>query len=216
MLLPISTSRNLHSTMTLFKNSKTAKLLKSRAIVPIQSKRKRKYETQSKESFQKYFNYNSIFFLIIIFFSFQMKIKNMKQEQELLKLKIDKLKQLEKLAELKTQAKLNSEQNSIGTSKIQNTINKEIKEGTYKLSEEGWRNLKILINSTYPEFDKNLEAFLCTNPVEYKICLMIKLGVTPSNIAKFVNVTKEAITASRRRMYIKVFKKKEHLQIGIK
>ena len=90
----------------------------------------------------------------------------MKQEQELLKLKIDKLKQLEKLAELKTQAKLNSEQNSIGTSKIQNTINKEIKEGTYKLSEEGWRNLKILINSTYPEFDKNLEAFLCTNPVE--------------------------------------------------
>lgn len=137
-----------------------------------------------------------------------MKIKNMKQEQELLKLKIDKLKQLEKLAELKTQAKLNSEQNSISTSKIQNTINKEIKEGTYKLSEEGWRNLKILINSTYPEFDKNLEAFLCTNPVEYKICLMIKLGVTPSNIAKFVNVTKEAITASRRRMYIKVFKKK--------
>ena len=150
----------------------------------------------------------AFFFLLIIFFSFQMKIKNMKQEQELLKHKNDKLKQLEKLAELKTQAKLNSEQNSIGTSKIQNTINKEIKEGTYKLSEEGWRNLKILINSTYPEFDKNLEAFLCTNPVEYKICLMIKLGVTPSNIAKFVNVTKEAITASRRRMYIKVFKKK--------
>ena len=72
----------------------------------------------------------------------------MKQEQELLKLKIDKLKQLEKLAELKTQAKLNSEQNSIGTSKIQNTINKEIKEGTYANSTSKCKITKCLCKST--------------------------------------------------------------------
>lgn len=35
-----------------------------------------------------------------------------------------------------------------------------------------------------------------------------QLGISPSNMARILNVTKEAITASRRRMYNKVFKTK--------
>lgn len=163
---------------------------------------------KADNSIKNIFIFVVLAFFVVSILYFQMKIKNMKQRQALLNLRIDKLKQLERVAESKSQAKINSEQNSICNSKIQNIINLEIKNGTFKLSEEDWKDLNVLINSTYPEFDKNLEVFLCTNPLEYKICLMIKLGVTPSNIAKFVNVTKEAITASRRRMYIKVFKKK--------
>ena len=34
------------------------------------------------------------------------------------------------------------------------------------------------------------------------------MGITPTNIAHFVNLTKEAITASRRRMYTKAYSKK--------
>ena len=34
------------------------------------------------------------------------------------------------------------------------------------------------------------------------------MGISLTNIAHFVNLSKEAITASRRRMYIKAFNKK--------
>lgn len=38
--------------------------------------------------------------------------------------------------------------------------------------------------------------------------MLLKLGVSPVHIAKFTHRTKEAISASRRRMYEKTFKKK--------
>lgn len=153
-----------------------------------------------------------IFMAILLFvtsvFCLLMKSKNMQQQQALLTLKINKMEDLKKQTEAKTKEKIAIELESIDSSKIQNIINTEIANGTYKLTEEEWQEVTKLINSIYPGFDRNLDAFLKTNPLEYKICLMIKLGISPSNMAKFVNVTKEAVTACRRRMYIKVFKKK--------
>ena len=150
----------------------------------------------------------AIFFLIIIFFSFQMKIKNMKQEQELLKLKIDKLNNLKEVSKKKAISNHSREQDLKDRSSAYNALKKEIQNGTFKLSDDIWQQLSSLVNTIYPNFDKDLESFLKVSQQEYKICLLIKLGISPSNMAKILNVTKEAITASRRRMYNKVFKTK--------
>ena len=139
---------------------------------------------------------------------FFMKIKNYKQQQEILKLKIDKLNNLRKNSESKTTEEKKSELDIINSSSIYNIIKKQIESDTFKLSEENWNELKVLINSVYQNFDKNLETFLYTTPQEYRICILTKLGIRPTNIAKFLNVTKEAITAARRRMYQKSFKEK--------
>lgn len=80
--------------------------------------------------------------------------------------------------------------------------------GKYKLSEEKWEELRKLVNAVYWDFDKNLNAFYDVNLQEYRICLLIKIGISPTNIAHFMNLSKEAITASRRRMYMKAFKSK--------
>lgn len=84
----------------------------------------------------------------------------------------------------------------------------EIDKGHYRLSEKHWDELKQIVNHTYPNFDKNLYSFLEVSPQEYRICLLVKIEISPTNIAHFMNVTKEAITASRRRMYTKAFNKK--------
>lgn len=85
---------------------------------------------------------------------------------------------------------------------------KEIESEHYSLLESHWVEIKQIVNDTYPNFDKNLYSFLEVSPLEYKNCLLVKIGISPSNIAHFMNVTKEAITASRRRMYIKSFHQK--------
>ena len=149
-----------------------------------------------------------IFFISISFLCLQMKIKNMKQKQELLKLKIDKLNNLEDASRKKALSNLSKEQDLKDSSKAYNILKKEIQNETFKVSEDIWEQLSCLVNTIYPNYDKELYSFLKVSLQEYKICLLIKLGISPSNMAKILNVTKEAITASRRRMYNKAFKTK--------
>ena len=132
----------------------------------------------------------------------------MKQEQELLRLKIDKLNNLKEVSKKKAISNHSREQDLKDSSSAYNALKKEIQNGTFKLSDDIWQQLSSLVNTIYPNFDKDLESFLKVSLQEYKICLLIKLGISPSNMAKILNVTKEAITASRRRMYNKVLKTK--------
>ena len=150
----------------------------------------------------------TICFISILSICIYMRIKNMKQEQELLKLKIDKLNNLKEVSKKKAISNHSREQDLKDRSSAYNALKKEIQNGTFKLSDDIWQQLSSLVNTIYPNFDKDLESFLKVSQQEYKICLLIKLGISPSNMAKILNVTKEAITASRRRMYNKVFKTK--------
>lgn len=150
----------------------------------------------------------TIIIAILSFLYIYMKKKNIQQKEKILKLKLDKYEELRKKAEVKPKAEVSLEQTCIINSDIYKVITKEIKSEHYRLSEDNWTEIKQIVNKTYPNFDKNLYSFLEVSPQEYKICLLVKIGISPSNIAHFVNVTKEAITASRRRMYMKSFHQK--------
>ena len=147
-----------------------------------------------------------IAFLAILYF--YMKKKNIQQKEKILQLKLDKYENLKAKAEIKPEAELSHEHQSIIESEIFKIIMAEIDKEHYRLSEKHWDELKQIVNHTYPNFDKNLYSFLEASPQEYRICLLVKIGISPTNIAHFMNVTKEAITASRRRMYTKAFNKK--------
>lgn len=150
---------------------------------------------------------SSATFLLIALF-YHMKIKGLKQKQKILKLKLEKYKELKEKAETKAPKKIEAEIKTIKNSSIYHTLEKEMKEDTFKLTKEDWGNLQQLINEVYHDFDKNLYSILDVSSQEYKICMLIKIGISPSNIAKFMNLTKEAISASRRRMYTKTFNRK--------
>ena len=137
-----------------------------------------------------------------------MKKKNIQQKGKILQLKLDKYENLKAKAESKPEAERSHEYKSIIESEIFKIIMTEIDKDHYRLSEKHWDELQQIVNQTYPNFDKNLYSFLEVSPQEYRICLLVKIGISPTNIAHFMNVTKEAITASRRRMYTKAFNKK--------
>lgn len=148
--------------------------------------------------------------LVIVFgvICFYMKIKNMRQIQKNLELKIDKYKTLKEKAMSKSDEKYDLEQRKIRSSEVYKIFMQEIKYETFKIKEEQWTELNQLLNNVYVDFDKNLSSFLDVSLQEHRICMLIKIGITPANIAKFMCLTKVAISASRRRMYSKAFNKK--------
>jgi len=149
----------------------------------------------------------TVVIVLLISLFFYMRIKNIRQYQKILELKLDKYNGLNEKHAIKAKNNQTDEMLRIINSDIYRLILKEIECDKFHLAEDDWNDLKWKINDVYPNFDKNLFSFLKVSSQEYRICLLLKVGVGPSNIAKFMNRTKEAITASRRRMYKKAFDK---------
>lgn len=145
---------------------------------------------------------------LLIAYSY-LKVKIMKQRQVILELKLDKYKALQEKMKIKSKERMTTELSVIRNSDIYNYLQSSIEKNQYNLTEEHWKALSSLVNSVYEGYDQNLQAFLDVSPQERKICLLIKIGISPTNIAHFMFLTKEAISASRRRMYQKAFKKKD-------
>lgn len=148
-----------------------------------------------------------IIILFLILYGY-MNVRYMKQKQIILEFKLEKYKELKRNDDARAKDKVANKHEIIANSEIYKTIIAEINMNSYRFSEEQWKQLQKLVNSVYINFDKNLHGFLDKISLnEYKICLLIKIGISPTNIAHFVHVSKEAISASRRRMYKKAFGK---------
>lgn len=76
--------------------------------------------------------------------------------------------------------------------------NKVLRAADWKLIEE-----RLLAN--YPNFRSELYSHYPMSENEYRICLLIKMEVTPSNIAKLLAMGNSSISQSRLRMQQKVF-----------
>ena len=57
---------------------------------------------------------------------------------------------------------------------------------------------KEKLQTLYPDFSE----------FEYHLCLLIRLGMRPVDMAELTAHTKESVASARRRMYEKVFRKK--------
>ena len=73
------------------------------------------------------------------------------------------------------------------------------------LSDEDWKELEKLVNSTYNGFKENLYAIYNLSLFEYRVCLLIKINIQPIDIGKLTEHSKESISSTRRRLYEKVF-----------
>ena len=149
----------------------------------------------------------TIIIVFLVLYSY-MKVRYMKQKQIILEFKLEKYKELKRKADARAKDNVANKHGIIANSEIYKAIVTEINMNRYRFSEEQWKQLQELVNSVYIDFDKNLHGFLDKISLnEYRICLLIKISISPTNIAHFVHVSKEAISASRRRMYKKAFGK---------
>ena len=76
------------------------------------------------------------------------------------------------------------------------------------IHESDWCKIEMIIDSVYPNFRNKLYCAYKIDKREYRMCILIKLGLRNSDIAIIMCRTKGAISLSRASMYEKVFKRK--------
>lgn len=168
--------------------------------------------TENMRLKQDNFNKNIIIIGVFVFLMFTIICSLfystlLKQKSKNLELKIENyenLKEKEKLKSTKTKALQKKE---ITNSKIFNEIQKAIKDGSFKLEPYQWKELEELVEKNYPEFRKRLNSFVRFSDFEFKVCLMIKIGISPISIGAFTSHTKEGINSVRGRLFKKAFNK---------
>lgn len=77
------------------------------------------------------------------------------------------------------------------------------------IQEEDWHELQKIIDTTFKKFIAHLYSLYSMSDIELKICLLIKADISTSNIARLTGRTKSAITSARKKLYEKVYGKKE-------
>lgn len=76
------------------------------------------------------------------------------------------------------------------------------------LSAEEWKEAENLIEKEYPGFSRKLKSMCKLSEHELHICLLLKMGLSPSNISTVTSRSRESLSSSRRRMYEKTTGKK--------
>ena len=77
----------------------------------------------------------------------------------------------------------------------------------FRISEEDWMTLGKSIDEIYFQFTKRLLNFCKMSTEEIRVCYLLKIGMTPANIAVAMNKTKSGIAMLRKRLYKKLTQK---------
>ena len=99
--------------------------------------------------------------------------------------------------------------NTLLESKLRKTLVDRIEKdgsGTVKATDDEWQQMEEEVNRAYPDFNGRLAHYLPhLNQVYHRICLGIKFGLEPSQIAVLVSRSKQAVSSARSRMCRKAF-----------
>lgn len=81
----------------------------------------------------------------------------------------------------------------------------EGEEKKIKISSSDWQELKNEIDETYNQFSQRLQELYPVTDIELKVCLLLKIGLSPQQIAIITIRSKQAISSTRKRLYKKLF-----------
>ena len=87
------------------------------------------------------------------------------------------------------------------------SLRKRISAGE-RLKKTDWDEIEEKIKPVYPGFINRLFSLYHMSELEYHVCLLIKLMVSPSEIANVLSKDASTISTVRSRLYKKVFQKK--------
>ncbi len=71
-----------------------------------------------------------------------------------------------------------------------------------------WVELEQRLKAVYPGFSSTLRSLHRLSETEYRVCLLIKLKISPNEMALLLNRSQSAISTIRSRLYQKVFGQK--------
>lgn len=74
-----------------------------------------------------------------------------------------------------------------------------------KINSSDWQELNKAIDETYTQFSQRLQELYPVTDIELKVCLLLKIGLSPQQIAIITIRSKQAISSTRKRLYKKLF-----------
>ena len=86
-------------------------------------------------------------------------------------------------------------------------IKQYLKQNPYRVPDYAdWKELRVLINDEVPTFYKslNVEPHILSD-FEYDVCMLIKVKISPTNIARLKQCAPSYITQVRKGIYRKLF-----------
>ena len=190
----------------------TENVAKINALYNYQSKEKENYELKIKNQEEKKQKFAVMFALVLSTIMLSGVIIWYKYKNKLMQLEMDKAELAEKNRILEEQKMMNDKNLKIKSTEIYLTIKKKISEHQDKnenITEKEWDRLDHEVNSIFNEFYKRVHNLIPEiSQHEYKVCLLLKIGTRPTDIARLTNRSKEAINSTRRRLYEKAFGRK--------
>ena len=81
----------------------------------------------------------------------------------------------------------------------------EKEEEEVKINNTDWQTLNQAIDETYNQFSQRLQELYPITDIELKVCLLLKINLSPLQIATISTRSKQAISSIRKRLYKKFF-----------
>lgn len=74
-----------------------------------------------------------------------------------------------------------------------------------KISDDDWQELEAVITQECDKFKQEINRLCHPNPIEYRVCLLLKARVEPVKIAVMIMRAKNSVSSIRSRLYQKAF-----------
>lgn len=93
---------------------------------------------------------------------------------------------------------------------MQSSLYEMLQEASYgkiSIKDKDWERIQSMLDYVYPYFRNRLhDLYPQLSEMEERICILIKLSIPPTGIARIVNRTGSAITNARVRLHKKIHK----------
>ena len=106
------------------------------------------------------------------------------------------------VAEIKRGEKKQAD-SAIKDSAVMKRLQQMVNQGNYIKAKEV-KEIEKLLDEVYPDFRQHLSQLGTMNPLEYQVCLLLKMELSPSSIATLVLRDKSTVSLIRRRLLKKV------------
>ena len=132
-----------------------------------------------------------------------------RQRQTILKFRIEKMRQWREEYLAKSDDDRQKQNVATFQTDIYQDLRRKLNGGDDRpMNSDDWERLQTMVLSAYPAFRHRLSDLCRVSDHDYHVCLLLKIGMKPSDIARLTIHSDEAITSTRRRLYERAFGRK--------
>ena len=170
----------------------------------------RRYVLSTKERHQANvihgFAVFSVFIILVALFIAQMALAN-RRERRRLQLQLEQIHEVQENRPASVRQVIASVENEFFASDNYHSLQQRISTGQ-QLKEQAWTEIEEQLKSVYPGFCSQLRSLYAMSELEYQVCLLIKLRISPTEIATVLSRDVSTISTVRSRLFYKVFGRK--------